>query len=65
MMQSAISTHQSVQVPDLDSVEMKTIQTVLKVLSIYWKPLHRLVRLATTLRPTASYSSCLCLYDCA
>lgn len=33
---------------------MKTIQTVLGVLSIYWKPLHRLVCSASTTRPKAS-----------
>jgi hypothetical protein len=39
MMQSATSADQSVQVPGLDSMEMKNIQTVLEVLSIYWKTL--------------------------
>jgi len=39
-MQSARSADQSVQVPGPDSEEMKTIQTVLEVLSIYWKPLR-------------------------
>jgi len=56
-MQSARSVNQSVQVPGLDSEEMRTIQAVLGVLSIYWKPLQRLVRLPTILYPKASYSS--------
>ncbi|OCK82499.1 hypothetical protein K432DRAFT_433461 [Lepidopterella palustris CBS 459.81] len=42
IMQSARSADQSVKVPGPDSEEMQTIQTVLEVLSIYWKPLRRL-----------------------
>jgi hypothetical protein len=64
-MQSTTSADQSVQTPGLISVEMKTIQAVLEVLSIYWKPLGKLVRLATALRLKASYPSSLCPYDCA
>lgn len=51
MIQSARSTYRSFQIPAPDSEEMKTIQTVLEVLSIYWKPLRRLVRLATIVHP--------------
>ncbi|KAF2500912.1 hypothetical protein BU16DRAFT_185557 [Lophium mytilinum] len=42
MMRSARSTSKSAQIPGPKSEEMKTIQTVLEVLSIYWKPLRRL-----------------------
>ncbi|KAF2685877.1 hypothetical protein K458DRAFT_442200 [Lentithecium fluviatile CBS 122367] len=42
MLQSAGSTDQSRQVFGPDSAQIKTIQTVLEILSIYWKPLRRL-----------------------
>ncbi|KAI9744383.1 MAG: hypothetical protein M1818_001912 [Claussenomyces sp. TS43310] len=42
VMQSTRFADQSVQVPGPGSEELKTIQTVLEVLSIYWKPLRRL-----------------------
>ncbi|KAF2814558.1 uncharacterized protein BDZ99DRAFT_515346 [Mytilinidion resinicola] len=43
MMLSARPLDPPVQVPGPDSEEIKTIQTVLEILSIYWRPLRRLV----------------------
>lgn len=47
-MQSSRSIGLSVQGIGRDAAEIKTIQTVLEVLSIYWKPLRQLVRLSYT-----------------
>ncbi|KAH6866264.1 hypothetical protein B0T10DRAFT_611926 [Thelonectria olida] len=49
--QASRSADQLFQIPGLDSEEMKTIQTVLEVLSIYWEPLREL---STVLKETIS-----------
>jgi hypothetical protein len=42
--QSAWPTNEVVEIPESDSEEMRMVQMVLGVLSIYWQPLRKLVR---------------------
>ena len=43
MLQSGVSADAPVRIPGPDSDILKTLQTILGVLSIYWKPLQTLV----------------------